>query len=586
MSSRFLSRFSPVLRANLPILLTGSIQGVLLGVLSSATDFVVFLVGYSAMLHAMLLFFALLAPLILYCAQDAPLRRQWRVLAAAIVIVLLIGAYQGWVIFDDPRSSTGILILEAMILSLAIVLTVPAIAAGAANPAYPRRIESTQKTLETLVGAGFALALFWISAAICLTLLDIVGIIDFQWRGFWRFVLVCASCVVFAGGVLLARRELSRVSALFSFLARLGGWMFFLVGGVGILFVLAWATSFEALRKTHRAATILLCFVTLLIFLFNLRTRCGTEEMKGKGERVFHALCWLAATIMTLAAAFGLHERIDHYGLTLLRVWALFVNLAALVFVTGYAAQAIFGRGNLARVNLLVAGGIAVGILLMLGGVLDPVRISVNHQLRRIEAITTLDDESRKKLADALKGIWKNRDHRHGREALEALAAPVDAPPDSPAAQRARYARIILEEGNAWSLYRLMENEKCQKTLIVYPGKEVAPEELTKKLADRISCQKENREEQGILWKMRFAGEEMDSYVLLSPKRYSDTNSIWQEKDGSWEKVGELELLSCDRDRHEYIKTLIAAILAGKTGSDRTPAEAVTIHGMDFLRCG
>jgi hypothetical protein len=229
-----------------------------------------------------------------------------------------------------------------------------------------------------------------------------------------------------------------------------------------------------------------------------------------------------------------------------------------------------------------------VGILLMLGGVLDPTRISVNSQLRQIEAITALDDESKKKLADALTGLWENRAHRYGKEALEALAAPVDAPPDSLAAQRARYAGIILKENSAWHLHHQLENEKCQTALLVYPGGEAVPEKLAEKLADRvyrISCQ-ERDERKEILWKTRFAGEERDSYVFLSPTVYSDTSPIWQEKNGAWEEVGELKSLSCDRDKYEYIRTLIAAVRAGKTASEHTPAEVVTIHGMDFLRCG
>jgi ABC-type multidrug transport system permease subunit len=109
------------------------------------------------------------------------------------------------------------------LFSIAIILAVPAIAAGAASPAYSRWVESTLGALASLIVAGCTLAFFWILSGICFALFDTIGIIDFDWRGFWHFVLICASCVVFAGGVLLARREASRVSVLFSFFARLGG---------------------------------------------------------------------------------------------------------------------------------------------------------------------------------------------------------------------------------------------------------------------------------------------------------------------------------------------------------------------------
>ncbi|MDR0673167.1 MAG: DUF4153 domain-containing protein [Zoogloeaceae bacterium] len=580
------------------VLLAGILQGILLGALAYALaesrndpdfleaipwrDYPIAYIPYTV-----ILFTGILAPLAFYCVQDAPTRRQWRVLAAAVAIIAAIGVYQGWVI-DLPVENTGSLILDALILSFAVVLAIPALAVGAVERSvYPCLAESVMKTLGVLICAGFALGFFWIVLSICLGLFDIVGLIDFRWRGFWLFALVCASAIVFAGGLLLARRETSRAESLLGFFARLGGKMFFPVAAAGIVFVLTWATSYEALQKTHRAAAILLSFVALLIFLFNLRTRCGIEEMKGK--RVFHVFCWLAALVMTLGAASGLYERIGQYGLTQARIWALFVNLVALAFVTGYAASALFKSGNLAaRVNLFVAGGIVAGILLMLGGILDPIRISVDSQVRRIQEITSLDDEAAwNTLKSALEELLENRAHRHGWAALEALAAPLEAPPESLAAQIARFAQLA-RKGGLWAIERQRQANRCQETLRVYPGEEAVPQELFRALENRISCK--NKAEQ-IFWKTRFPNEEADSYIFLAQGYGYYNNTIWQEKEGKWEKTGKLvSLNSCEYD-YALSGALIEAILAGKAASikpapQRVSVDAVTLDGQPaFLRC-
>src|SRR5690606_11756008 len=85
---------------------------------------------------------------------------------------------------------------------------------------------------------------------------------------------------------------------------------------------------------------------------------------------------------MVAVALYALGLRIAQYGWTVDRLWGLFVALVVAVFALGYALNAVLeGLGRAERclvpaTNGLAAAFVVLGVLLLIGGPLDPRRLS------------------------------------------------------------------------------------------------------------------------------------------------------------------------------------------------------------------
>ena len=115
--------------------------------------------------------------------------------------------------------------------------------------------------------------------------------------------------------------------------------------------------------------------------------------------RTLTALGKLVLLPMVAVAGYSLSLRISQYGLTPERVWAMVVTLIVGLLVGGYVLDALValrGRypGSLMPATNVVAAVVTVlAILLLLGGPLDPRRLSVNSQMARLD-VSGGDDQA------------------------------------------------------------------------------------------------------------------------------------------------------------------------------------------------
>ncbi|MEB3735886.1 DUF4153 domain-containing protein [Halopseudomonas pachastrellae] len=106
----------------------------------------------------------------------------------------------------------------------------------------------------------------------------------------------------------------------------------------------------------------------------------------------------LALLPMMAVAGYALWLRLEQYGLTPERIWALLVWLVLSVMALGAGMDALSSaRGGtpnrLLPVSNVAAALVAVlGIVLLLGGPLDPRRLSVDSQLNRLETNRLSED--------------------------------------------------------------------------------------------------------------------------------------------------------------------------------------------------
>jgi hypothetical protein len=307
----------------------------------------------------------------------------------------------------------------------------------------------------------------------------------------------------------------------------------------------------------------LLWFLALLVFFFNLHTRCGLEDGKAKWLRVLAVMSWITALPMLGVALYGLGLRIEQRGLSPDRIWGLLTVCIIAVFVLGYCAHAVAGffrHGDAGRVgdagrivfktHLVATLALVVSVLLMLSGIADPRRISVQSQWRQWAQQRISDDE--------FKRFLKYESGVFGEDALRELAERAKDP-NNPVAQRAQ--ALLDSQGYERTSVNVLRAMK------VFPSGEAPPSGLIEAWSSYgtpETCRASSDEEPVcLIWKFRFGKEEAESYILLTKRGgspYDRTAMIWQEvRPGDWEVVADF----LDSECTNALEALFAAVLEG-----------------------
>ncbi|MDR0717146.1 MAG: DUF4153 domain-containing protein [Azoarcus sp.] len=546
-------------RARLMLYLTvGLVQGLLLAVLTRNDRL---LILYFAWLMPILMLAILLPQALYYSEAAAPGRRRGIVCAAAIMAVV-IGVYQGATFSAGHEFHLA----AALALSLLLFIGAPALSVQTDWRAarYPQWVDAALRAFGLLAQGGLILGLAWIAFAAADGLFSLLGMRWVRKTIFSAWFSFPFNCLVFAWLAAQAGLDDSMAQRTLARCMRLCGWLYPMMAGIGILFVASWIGGIEALLRTGRAATILLWFLALLIFFFNLHTRCGLEARPAKWLRWIAAAGWIAALPMLAVALYGLGLRIEQYGLSEERIWGLLAACIIAIFVLGYCAHAAAeffrpeGAGRtLSRTHLAASLALAVSVLTMFSGIADPRRISVQSQWRQWAQQRTSDWE--------FKRFLKYKGGVFGEDALRELEARAKDAND-PLARQAQALLDSQEEGVDASADLL-------RAMKVFPGEETAPDGLIEAWASsgapkacRVPSNRVPSKDEPacLIWKFRPGKDAPESYTLLvrnGGASHNRTAKVWQEvRPGNWDIVASLEPECRDADARE---ALFAAVIAG-----------------------
>jgi hypothetical protein len=525
-------------------LVIGLVQGILLAVLIDDS-----VIRHHALFYPLFIP-TLLLPLVFYCSQSADWRRRRWILFLALGALLAIGVYQGMTAGELVTESrfSGQCFQSSLILSLAILAGIPAVSVSAKTEEarYRQWVAAALQTLGTLAEAGLILGLCWLVIASSVWLFELLGV-RLEKLVFHANFFIIISTVIFAFAFSRARRDDSVMNTVFTRGLQLCGWIYPVIAVIGILFVASWAVGIEPLLETHKAATILLWFIALLIFFFNLHSRCGTEIRNEKWLRVLTALCWLAAIPMLIVALYGLGLRIEQRGLTPDRIWGMFTAGIIAIFVLGYAAHSLFGlrqwqRGKqlVSRTHLVATLALTVGIILTLSGIVDPRRISVQSQLQQLEKAEILDENGKMTYsAENLIDFFGREGGIYGEAALRELAARTGSEADKRVAQ---YTKNTLEGKNRHE-FSSASIADALRSLKVFPGAEAPPPGLIEALAEHPywlpgDCHApQDAALDCILWKVRFEENGVENYIPLARDNSDNRGKIWQKTGGGWQEI-------------------------------------------------
>lgn len=496
-------------------------------------------------------------PLAFYCASEAAAVRRWLLSLGLGLLATLIGLHQGLtagVSLWQPEGylggwspgRVGDYLQPALIFSLLVFLVAPAVALIRGRPQptdYQRWIDALHHNALVLLQAALVLGLFWgllYSAAGLFKLVGLDLLHDLIEQSWFSIPLIT---LVFSHAVSVAVRTRGVAEFLTGRARQLCGWLYPLAALLAVGFVLSWGVQgLAGLFDSGHAAHLLFWFVTLNLLLINLASRGGAEQ--GVQAVWLHWVMVagkLALLPMMAVAGYALWLRLAQYGLTPERIWALLVWLVLSVMALGAALDALSSaRGGtpnrlLPFSNVAAAVLAGLGIVLLLGGPIDPRRLSVESQLLRHETNRLSDD--------ALIDFLRYQGDGYGLEVLTDLTR-ADTDGDKQAQRLALLARKALagrREGSATLLDQV-------KDLPRFPSGSVLPTGLAQALGREsgvLSCNSQQLDlpDACLIWAMPdFAGEQT-AYIVL--RRDGDSEMpfgrIWlPDADGNWVVSGDV----------------------------------------------
>ena len=167
-------------------------------------------------------------------------------------------------------------------------------------------------------------------------------------------------------------------------------WLALIAGLILALFTIALVMRLpEMIASGDRAisAAWLLWLIAVTVLLVNAAYRDGSVEQPYPRLIALGLRLVLPLTVVIAATAlYALYLRIDHHGLTVGRVWASIVAIAACIYALGYAIACKDKQrwmGGISRINVIVAVFLIVAIAAALTPLLSPQRLAANSQFAR-----------------------------------------------------------------------------------------------------------------------------------------------------------------------------------------------------------
>jgi hypothetical protein len=384
-----------------PVLVVAMLQGLLLWWVSSTNDAGTWPGNDLAWQATLLQFGIVFAPLMYGLAPWSQRRIAW-VFAAAIAVLLLASDWQlaghHWVPGDMPwrrgPPSPQRVVIQVLLLFHAVPFLQGFLRTGRWRPEYPALfLDAWQNALRIALAAAFT-GVFWLLLWLCAQLFDMIGlpfirVLLAEVPGY-SFLLVCPAFAVGFGLVGSAERLLG---ALRQQVLTLLKWLLPIATLVLVAFSIALLVRTPALwaEKQHVIRAVWLLWLAIVtVYLYNAAFQDGSIETP-YSPVLGRLLAWSAPLLVLLSAmaAYDLWIRIDAYGLTEARYWAVVVVLITLAYSLGYAWAGIragLWMAGMGRTNVCVALVLIALLSASMIPLTSPARLAARSQAQKLAA--------------------------------------------------------------------------------------------------------------------------------------------------------------------------------------------------------
>lgn len=322
-------------------------------------------------------------------------RRFWQQALGIVAVYASLAAWAAWSATGAPGlESAAVLMPFGFIVAMGLFVSLPylqcRLAHGRWAAPYPELFEYAWQNgltlLLTLLFAGICWAVLYLWAGL-FSLIEI----DF-FRDLFRerpFVYLATGAMV-GLGILIGRRQQRPVRVARQVLFAVFKGLLPLLAFVAVLFVLSLpVTGLQPLWDTGHAAALLMSLMLAMILFAN------AVYQDGRGEPPYPAFLrtlveagLLSLPVYACLALWALWLRIEQYGWSAYRLWALLAGLLLAGYAFGYALAVVrrrtFGVGGMEQTNVAVSFAFLALSVAVNSPLLDPHRIATGSQIARL----------------------------------------------------------------------------------------------------------------------------------------------------------------------------------------------------------
>ncbi len=416
--------------------------------------------------------------LLLLSLQRDNIRQVSQLVAGLAAVLALLAIYTGW-----QAEPFGEFALVSLSLAFSLSITLACFKALMYLQQRANQVPLTYQVLftnswrnflVTALSAIFVL-IFWLILVLWGELFRVIEIDFFRdlFREDW-FILPVLGFALGLGMIIF--RDLTRViDNITKLLHGLIKLLLPLIISVAVIFLAALPfVGLDVLWSTGNGTALLLWLLAIILFFTNAVYQDGRET--NPYSPIIHRVIFSGLCIMPIISAlslYGLVLRLNQYGWSVERCWALVVWLILTLLAVGYVMGIVRRRADwtidLARVNT-VMGLVVLAIMLLANSpLLDFRKISLKSQLNRVEA-----GEIELKEFD----FWytKNNLVRPGYLAMEEMKQDIGG-------SDPELLDLISNPVNKWQAQRMRNNEDMWAEMVYRPEPFDVPEGLNNFIA-------------------------------------------------------------------------------------------------------
>lgn len=406
---------------------------------------------------------------------SGPLPRLLTGLAGSSVLFLLVSAWTGHQLEPEDEIPEGAVLSAYVFLTALLAFKVTVWLqqwVEGRRPDYASLLEASWRCFLLPSQALVFVGLFGAVLALWAALFDLVGIGVFEELFTEDWFLFPVLGLAFGTGILLFRRMPGLLGGVDERLRVAMTLLLPLVLAVGIAFLAVLPfTGVDALWDTGRGTALLLWLLAFVTFFLNAVYAPGAEDPYPRWLGRLLPAAVLLLPVVALLASWGLWIRIDQYGLTVDRFWALVVWGMLAAFAFAYAGMVLRlrarWRDGLGPVNLVMSLLLVAILVLAHSPLLDPKALSAASQLARLErGAVALEDLDLQYFRRSL-----------GRPGWRALAALREAHGED------RVAALLWPAGSADGVAPNRRQALLDDLIRIPPGL-VLPEHVRERIAD------------------------------------------------------------------------------------------------------
>ncbi|MDO9337308.1 MAG: DUF4153 domain-containing protein [Caulobacter sp.] len=449
---------------------------------------------------------------------------------AAALLAALVGWVDGYRGLEAQQVTPTPLVAMAVLICLFVAhsLIVAAARDHRRIAAYPTYFDVAWKHgVQLALAAGFT-GIFWGVLALGAALFNMIGVklvgdvIEERWFA------IPATALAFAAAVHLTDVRVGLIQGVRTVALTLLGWLLPLLAGLTLAFLLTLPfTGLKPLWDTRNASVILISAGGAVILLINAAYQDGGREKPLPAAlRWAMRLAGLLLAPVTVLAAYALWLRVGQYGLTIERIIAIACVVIGACYAVGYGLAAGLPGPVMRRLEPTNVATSFVGLavlLALLTPIADPVRLSVDNQVARLQA-------GRVKPAEFDFDYLKFSAGRFGKQALDRLSKGGGEIGRLATAARLRTDRVYETPA---------ADVQPVDGVKVYPAGKAMPEKFRAQWVGLAGwlCRKEAQACEVFLIDLNLDG---DDEALLNGG--SGTLILFdQYANGNWDRVGELD---------------------------------------------